>query len=113
MEDFMVTCAPVPLLKRGSSRMYHTSDPVDVYPALAGYVALHLWIGLPPDPASRRRLPLKVRDLRLALLLTLGSANTWCEDFHLTSYVPCLAHTRRLSGAVHRVRFEPDVKQIH
>jgi hypothetical protein len=29
----------------------------------------------------------------LALLLTFGSAKTWCGDFHPTSYVPCLAHT--------------------
>ena len=37
------------------------------------------------------------RDDALALLLTLGSANTWCEDSHLTSYVPCLAHTSLFS----------------
>jgi hypothetical protein len=33
------------------------------------------------------------RDLRLALLLAFGSANTWREDFHLTSSMPCPAHT--------------------
>ncbi len=32
-----------------------------------------------------------------ALFLTFGSAYTWCEDFHLASYVPCLAHTAELS----------------
>ena len=32
-------------------------------------------------------------DDALALLLTLGSANTWYEDLHLASSVPCLAHT--------------------
>src|SRR4030042_2853416 len=35
-------------------------------------------------------------DDALALLLTLGSANTWCKVFHLASYVPCLAHTLEL-----------------
>ena len=35
----------------------------------------------------------------LALLLAFGSANTWQEDFHLSSSVPCLAHTsEELSG---------------
>ncbi|MGX1203747.1 hypothetical protein ACSSVV_004236, partial [Marinobacter sp. MBR-105] len=29
----------------------------------------------------------------LALLLAFGSANTWQEDFHLPSSVPCPAHT--------------------
>jgi hypothetical protein len=29
----------------------------------------------------------------LALLLAFGSANTWQEDFHLSSSVPCPAHT--------------------
>lgn len=31
--------------------------------------------------------------------LTFGSANTWYEDSHLTSYVPCLAHTIMMSSA--------------
>jgi hypothetical protein len=39
----------------------------------------------------------------LALLLAFGSANTWHEDFHLASSVPCPAHTPRMSGAVYRV----------
>jgi hypothetical protein len=39
------------------------------------------------------------RDDALALLLSFGSAITWSEDFHLTSYVPCLAHTSKISGA--------------
>jgi molecular chaperone DnaJ len=34
-------------------------------------------------------------DDALVLLLSFGSANTWCEDLHLTSYVPCLVHTRK------------------
>ena len=33
------------------------------------------------------------RDGALALLLAFGSTNTWREDFHLTSSVPCPAHT--------------------
>src|SRR5687768_2085439 len=33
------------------------------------------------------------RDDALALLLAFGSANTWQEDFHLSSSVPCPAHT--------------------
>ena len=37
-------------------------------------------------------------DDALALLLSFGSANTWCEDFQLTSYVPCLAHTTHLTS---------------
>jgi hypothetical protein len=37
------------------------------------------------------------RDDALALLLAFGSANTWREDFHLTSSVPCPAHTPAFS----------------
>ncbi len=33
----------------------------------------------------------------LALLLTLGSANTWYRDLHPVSHVPCLAHTSQIS----------------
>jgi len=33
------------------------------------------------------------RDDALALFLAFGSANTWRKDFHLTSSVPCPAHT--------------------
>ena len=32
------------------------------------------------------------RDDALALLLAFGSANTWPQDFHLQSNVPCTAH---------------------
>ena len=42
------------------------------------------------------------RDDALALLLTFGSANTWCQDFHLTSTAPCLAHTSRITGRAKR-----------
>jgi len=35
----------------------------------------------------------------LALLLAFGSANTWREDLHLASPVPCPAHTPELGGA--------------
>ena len=47
------------------------------------FVAPHLWIGLPPDPAS---------DDALALLLTFGSTNTWSGDSHPGSRAPCPAH---------------------
>src|SRR6056297_1088215 len=40
------------------------------------------------------------RDDALVLLLTFGSAFTWCGDLHPTSYVPCLAHTSKVTGAV-------------
>jgi len=33
------------------------------------------------------------RDVNLVLLLTFGFANTWCQALHLTSTVPCPAHT--------------------
>jgi hypothetical protein len=33
------------------------------------------------------------RDANLALFLAFGSAITWQEDFHLSSFVPCPAHT--------------------
>ena len=38
------------------------------------------------------------RDDALALWLTFGSANTWCQDFHPTGFVPCTAHTFEMSG---------------
>ena len=34
----------------------------------------------------------------LALWLTFGSANTWCQDFHPTGFMPCTAHTFEFSG---------------
>ena len=46
------------------------------------------------------------RDAYLALLLTFGFANTWCQDLHLTSTVPCPAHTLKLSRAAFRRRLE-------
>jgi len=42
------------------------------------------------------------RDDALALWLTFGSADTWCQDFHPAGFVPCTAHTFDLSGAVRR-----------
>ena len=36
-------------------------------------------------------------DDALALFLAFGSVNTWREDFHLTSSVPCPAHTAELT----------------
>jgi hypothetical protein len=35
----------------------------------------------------------------LALCLAFGAANTWRKDLHLTSSVPCPAHTPALSAA--------------
>ena len=61
------------------------------------FVAPHLRIGLPPGPP---------RDGTLALLLTLGSANTWYRDLHPISYVPCPAHTRASAAEPHRTRVE-------
>jgi len=75
MEDFAVTCPlvpDVPHLRSGSCSS----------PCIFGLGFLQT----PP------------RDDALALLLTFGSANTWCEDLHLASSVPCLAHTQK-SGA--------------
>ena len=70
MEDFVVTCPLVPGVPHLRSGSYTS-------PRAFGLGFLQT----PPH------------DDALALLLTFGSANTWCEDFHLTSYVPCLAHT--------------------
>ena len=42
-------------------------------------------------------------DDALALPLPFGFSFTWREDFHLTSYVPCPAHTLELRRAVYRV----------
>ena len=76
MEDFAVTCPLVPSVP-------HLRSGSCTSPRIFGLGFLQT----PP------------RDDALALLLTFGSANTWCEDFHLTSYVPCLAHTAELSAA--------------
>jgi hypothetical protein len=70
MEDFAVTCPLVPSVP-------HLRSGSCTSPRIFGLDFLQT---SPHDDA-------------LALLLTFGSANTWCEDFHLTSYVPCLAHT--------------------
>jgi hypothetical protein len=76
MEDFVVTCPlvpGVPHLRSGSC------TPDQVRGRLASIFGLG-FLQTPPHSDA------------LALLLTFGSANTWCEDFHLTSFVPCLAH---------------------
>ena len=77
MEDFVVTCPLVPSVP-------HLRSGSCTSPRIFGLGFLQT----PPH------------DDALALLLTLGSANTWYEDFHLTSYVPCLAHTPRLSSGL-------------
>jgi hypothetical protein len=52
-------------------------------------VAPPLWMGLPPDPTAR---------WRPCLCLAFGCANTWRQDVHLASAVPCPAHTPKLSS---------------
>ena len=75
MEDFMVTC---PLV---SSTSHLISDSCSS-PRNFGLDFLQ------PVP----------RDTNLALLLAFGSANTWQEDFHLSRFVPCPAHTSPITG---------------
>jgi uncharacterized protein (DUF433 family) len=48
-------------------------------------------------------------DDALALLLAFGSANTWREDFHLTSSVPCPAHTMKHEDLLARITVDPKV----
>ena len=47
--------------------------------------------------AALRLLQTPPHDDALALLLTFGSANTWQEDLHLSSLVPCPAHAFALN----------------
>jgi hypothetical protein len=42
-------------------------------------------------------------DVALALLLAIGSANTWRRDLHPASYVPCPAHTSLLRRGLQAV----------
>lgn len=53
-------------------------------------------IGLPSDPASRRRPRLEAPTLG-PLLLAFGSAKTWQSDLHRLSNAPCPAHTSRMT----------------
>lgn len=86
MEGFAVTCplaSAVSHLRSGSC----TSSR-------------HFGLGLLPAGAPET-LP---RDNALALLLAFGwgghpSANTWQEDFHLSSYVSCPTHTPNSASA--------------
>jgi len=70
MEDFVVTC---PLVSNTS----------------------HLISDSCPSPRNFGLgfLQQTPRDANLALLLAFGSAITWQEDLHLSSFVPCPAHT--------------------
>ena len=70
MEDFAVTCPLVPAVP-------HLRSGSCTSPRAFGLGFLQT----PP------------RDDALALLLTLGSTNTWYGDSHPVSYVPCPAHT--------------------
>ena len=74
-----------------SSRMYHTSDPVPIRrPASLDWTSSRPHLAVTPLSFL----------LTSGELLILGSANTWCEDLHLTSYVPCLAHTGSSAAAI-------------
>jgi len=73
MEDFVVTCPlvpGVPHLRSGSCTSLRAFG-----------------LGFLQTPPH---------DDALALLLAFGSANTWREDLHLASSVPCPAHTLRI-----------------
>jgi hypothetical protein len=74
MEDFAVTCPLVPSVP-------HLRSGSCTSPCIFGLDFLQT----PP------------RDDALVLLLSFGSASTWCRDLHPTSYVPCLAHTLRVT----------------
>jgi hypothetical protein len=74
MEDFAVTCPLVP----DASRL------------ISGFCSSPRSFGL-------GFLQTPPRDDALALLLAFGSAKTWLSDFHRHSYVPCPAHTSKLS----------------
>ena len=76
MEDFAVTCRLVP----------------DVPHLVSGSCSS-------PRAFELGFLQTPSHDDALALLLAFGSAFTWREDFHLARSVPCLAHTRGLTGA--------------
>ena len=61
----------------------------------------HLIFGSCPSPRNfglgfLQPIP---HSINLALLLAFGSANTWQEDFHLSSFAPCPAHTLAVTGA--------------
>src|SRR3972149_11611195 len=74
-----------------SSRMYHTSYPVSVRrPALLDWTSSKPHLTLTPLSFFLR--------LGSGQALTFGSDNTWYEDFHLASPVPCPAHTVEVRG---------------
>jgi hypothetical protein len=74
MEDFAVTCQLVPVIP-------HLRSGSCTSPHIFG-------LGF---------LQTTPRDVALALLLALGSANTWRRDLHPASYVPCPAHTAKIT----------------
>ena len=78
-------------------RLYHRSPEGEgVSPRTFGLDFLQT---PPHDDASRVKLGIFDLPFLLASgeLLAIGSTNTWHEDFHLVSYVPCPA--RSPSGA--------------
>jgi hypothetical protein len=93
-----------------SSRVYHTSYPVSAVVLYQHYVRTSLFACTAVAIVAKAHRPASLEcpdaelvevgflqtpphDDALALLLTLGSANTWYGDLHPISYVPCLAHT--------------------
>ena len=82
MEDFAVTCPLVPGVP-------HLVSGSCSSPRIFGLGFLQT----PPRGGA------------LALFLAFGCANTWRQDFHLASSVPCPAHTNQVQRrAVQRVR---------
>ena len=80
MEDFAVTCPLVPGVP-------HLVSGSCASPRIFGLGFLQT----PPRGGA------------LALFLAFGCANTWRQDFHLASSVPCPAHTLALRRALQRV----------
>src|SRR5262245_22136560 len=80
MEDFAVTCPLVPGVP-------HLLSGSCASPRIFGLGFLRT----PPRGGA------------LALFLAFGCANTWRQDFHLASSVPCPAHTLKLRRALQRV----------
>ena len=90
MEDFTVTCPLVPDVPHLRSGSYTS-------PCTSGLSKI-------PDfeQGTSFRPHLAMTPLSFLFAsgepLSFGPANTWCEDLHLTGYVPCPAHTLRIRG---------------
>ena len=75
MEDFAITCPLVP----------------DAPRLISGFCSS-------PRSFGFGFLQTLSRDNALAVLLAFGSAKTWPQDLHLSSYVPCTTHTFEFTG---------------